>query len=605
MEQPDPAFLAQGSPLEGPGRPVLATTIICDSLLVAARFRPEEVLVFAGSTLRHIVRFPEDVCYLEFGACSTPSGISGQTRREDQQVYLLAITEACRAWLIDPITAAATSPQAGRKAGPMMTSSPSVHPSSFAHGSADGVPSISSTATGNVHWNEVPARAHSTADFPRATCAPSNAAALLTPAAGHLGDPRGAASLGAQMVWEHVADNLTMQRGCADQQSPACPSFIGISELGRKYSQEAGQGKAGHGMVCSLAGACYRGSVPSLSSTMCSLCVQVDAAPASGEVSTARGTDGLLCRSRARLSFRLYRALLGKGTVDVTFNSPTCLLLGDSLGRVWAHHLSSHSQSPGKEAEPSTLGAPPPPNAAAAGNKASTRPVLLFDIQQPMLSIHTFTLPQSGNMEMSTSLSRPHDCLLLVGRGGNAVQIWPKAEEISRPPSTYLQQPASATSAAASLEIRQMRLHAPVASSAVSQGILYYTAGGTAYAALLPSAPALQPSTSTSKAAAHVHPAKGGSLHELQMLHLQCCGQCPHLLSVSEYCCSQSRAAETVWSDGKAASGSGAAMVGRLTMLCTNGALFQGPLVSSEAVLAVRPPLLSSKVQQDVKVMAL
>ncbi|CAL8467626.1 g7164 [Coccomyxa elongata] len=445
----------------------------------------------------------------------------------------------------------------------MKTSTPSVHPSSYAHGCADGVPSISSTATVDVHWNEVPAKAHSTADSPRATCAPSNVAALLTPAAGHLGDPIGAASLGAQMVWEHVADNLTMQRG--------------------------------------LAGACYRGSMPSLSSTMCSLCVQVDAAPASGEVSIARGTDGLLCRSRARLSFRLYRALLGKGTVDVTFNGPTCLLVGDSLGRVWAHHLGSHSQSPGEEAEPSSLGAPPPPNAAATGNKASTGPVLLFDIQQPVLSIHPFTLPQSGNMGMSMSISRSHDCLLIVGRGGNAVQIWPKAEDISRPPSAHLQQPASATSAAASLAIRQMHLHAPVASTAVSQGILYYTAGGTAHAALLPSASALQPSASKSEAAAHVYPAKGESLHELQMLPLQCYGQCPQLLSVGEHCCSQSGAAETVWSDGKAASGSGAAMACRLIMLCTNGALFQGPLVSSEEILAVRPPLPSGKVQQDVK----
>ncbi|BDA42722.1 hypothetical protein COCOBI_03-6150 [Coccomyxa sp. Obi] len=601
MEHHDPAFVAQGYPIEGPGRPLLSTTIICDSLWVAARFRPEEVHVFAGSTLRHIVRFPEDVCHLEFGTCSAPSGISEQTRREDQQVYLLAVTEACRAWLLDPTKAAATSPQAGRKPG-METFSSSVHPSSHAHGSADGVPSISSTATLNVHWKEVPAQVHSTTDFPRVSCAPTNVAALLTPAAGHLGDPSGAASLGAQMVWEHVADNPTLPRGSADQQSSRRLPFIDISELGRKYSQEAQpQGRTGHGMVCALAGACYRGSMPSLSSAMCSLHVQVDAAPASGKVSTARGTDGLLCRSRAPLSSRLYRALLGKGTVDVASSGLTCLLVGDSLGRVWAHPLGSQSHSHGKKAEPSKIGSSPSPDAAAGGNRASTGPVLLFDIQQPVLSIHPFTLQQAGSMGMSTSLSRPHDCLLLVGRGGYAVQIWPKAEETSRPQSAQLQQPASATSAGASLAIRQMRLHAPVASTAVSQGILYYTAGGTAHAALLPSASALHPSASTNEAAAHVHPAKGESLHELQMLPLQCCGQCPHLVSVGEQWSSQCGAAKTVRSDGKAAGGSGAVMPSRLVMLCTNGALFQGPLVSSESISAVRPPLPSSKVQQDVK----
>lgn len=293
----------------------------------------------------------------------------------------------------------------------------------------------------------------------------------------------------------------------------------------------------------------------------------------------------------------------------MTSGGPTCLLVGDSLGRVWAHPLGSHSQRSGKEADHSKLDAPPPSDATAAGNRASTGPVLLFDIQQPVLSIQSFTLSQSGNMEMSASLSRPHDCLLLVGRGGHAVQLWPKAEEASRPQSAQLQQPAGATSALASLAIRQMRLHAPVASIAVSQGILYYTAGGTAYAALLPSvsalhpsASALQPSASTNEAAAHVHLAKMESLHELQMLPLQCYGQCPQLISVGERWSSQRSA--VVSSDGKAASGSGAAMPGRLVMLCTNGALFQGPLVSCEAIVAVRPPLPSSKVQQDVKVMA-
>lgn len=601
MTDDTPSFLAQGSQLEGPSRPLLTSIVTCDSLWVAARYTPSTVHVIAGGTLCHIVQFPEDLCHLEFGVRSTVGATTAQLQSQDHRVYFLAVTDPCRAWLLDLSKAAVASPEGGKGAGSSEIPGASMHCTAPQQKSAEGFPASSSAAQPlTVQWQVLPAQPGSAPDLPRPVCAQTNMAALLTTAAGLLGNPVGAASLAAQIAWEHLADGPSLLHGEADQPHSPSGLFLDLSGLGRKYSQQRqAVGISGCGTVWALAAACSEGTMPSLSGATCSLHVRAHAAQNSASASPSGARDKLVCGTRASVSPRLYRALLAGGAGDTGASGGGCLLVGDFAGRVWAHPLDSKN-------DPQTADASKAPpltaqNAAADDSTASPGPMLLFDIQQPVLSIHPSTTQQATCQEVHSSGGLSNDCLVVVGRGGHVVQICVResSEPVSARPQQ--QQPAGATGEepAASLAIMQMRVHAPVASAAVSQGVLYYTSGGTAFAALLPSVLDSPSGSSGCEAAAPQAPGKRDRWRDLQPLPLQCFGQCPHLLSVSEPC---SPAADVVLSD-KAATGDAAAVRGRLVMLCTSGALFEGPLLSAEVISAVKPSLPSSKVQKEVKVM--
>ena len=575
MTGPTPTLLAQGSQLEGPGRPLLASIAACDSLWVAVRFTPDTVHVFAGGTLRHIVLFPEDVCHLEFGVRSASPA---QTQLQGQQVCLLAITEPCRAWMLDPTKSAGASTQTGR--GVATTGAPDARaqPSSPPQQAKERLQSSAAAEPLRVEWQVVPAQAGSAPDAPRPTHAPTRFAALLTCAASLLDSPAGPASLAAQIAWEHLADSPSVLPGTASDSG----MFLDISEVGRKYSRE--RHALGGGTVSGLAGACCEGTMPQLSGVTCSLHVH---AHASSGVPPTGARDELRCRSRACISPQLYAALLAGGCADTGASNGSCLLAGDYSGKVWAYPLSRSS------AQQKTGASSAPPLAAqnsAAADSGRTGPVLLFDIQQPVLSIHA----ASSTKEACSSGGPPHECLIIIGQEGHVVQVcvrdvsvWPQQQ----PPASGVQKER-----AASLATIQMRVHAPVTSAAVSQGVLYYVTGSTARAALLPCAPNFQ---TANDAGAPAVPAKRDCWHDLQPLPLQCFGQCPHLLSI----CDPGTSAATKQAPDRAANKYAAAGHGRLVVLCTNGALFEGPLLSAEAVTAVKPALLSSRVQQEVKVM--
>lgn len=569
----EPKFLAQGSQLEGPGCPLLDSIALHDCLWVAARFTPDTVHVFAGSTLCHILQFPEDLLHIEFGHL--------QTESTHQAVCLLVITEACRAWLLDLTK---TISKTDRGDGAVQQPGVSMQQLKDSRSAAERQAASSTTEEPlEVQWQALPADACAT-DLPVPLLAPSSLAAVLTPLTAHLGGTSRSASLANQVAWEHAADVL---QAAADTKAPGRGLFFDLSALGRAYSQDrpGAAGAPATGTVCALA---VTPGLPSLRSVTCSLNVRVHAAPgAHGSGSR----DGLQCRSRASLSPELLKALLGTQHQESVRAGASCLLVGASTGRVWAHPLGSSSLKHGAGSS----------EADKPYNDALSESVLLFDIQQPVLSLY----PVSLGAAFPGSSSQ--DGLLIIGQHGHVVLIGMKPAE---PASLSVQQQeqqqpvlraiSGRAEPSASLEVRQMRIQGPVVSAAVSQGILYYTAGGAAHAAVLSSAGG-QPNAPTAESAGELPAAsRKSSFHELQPVQLHCFGQCAHLLSTAEPCHSQNSAMMR-----GALSGSTIATLGSLVMLCTNGCLFTGPLVPAEAISAARPCLPSSRVQAQVKVMAL
>ena len=603
--------------LAGPGKLIVSSIAHCGTLLVAIRFSPCRVHIFAGSRLNQVVHLPEDVSLLEFGCWNGHfDGISHQARRQlastgfssklarsQLSPYLLIVTEACRAWVLR------LSPGCGNAVEPHQGGSinqPELQPAKVpSHAQKDcGQHRVGTTGSSLVKHEEFQVEASDTASTACHQWAMPEQAAFLWMPAMSSASCHGAARLAAQLVWEFAQD-LTEEAGAhiRHQQGSECSCFLDVSDLGKQHSKALAAPSNARESLLAVLSTGGTGSQPRKEVT-CSLRILPSKAAKSSEASSA----ALHRSSSATVDADLMTALLRRG--DASAGAHGCLLVGDEEGGVWACSLAGPARPP-SGSRPTGFGS----------HTALQQPhpfVLLFDLQQPILDILPASSAQNEAPSYASS-ARSHDLLVIIARHGKVVQIGLKqsaqmsggVQQMSAGPLGMhgpLDRPnggcriGDTARSGSEVELCQLLIAGPIASAAVADGVLYWSTGCSASAAVLPGLP--QTRSDDSSHSEGQPPAAGSprsNWHQLQPMPLPCGSHSPHTLTIASVvgCPALGSAADSMTASDSNNTGNKAA---RLVLLCTDGCLLSAPLLSADVVSKQKLALSGKQLHERVEV---
>jgi hypothetical protein len=448
-----------------PGCALSATAFDGTTEWAALRASPSLVHVFAnphGPHVTHVLHFPEDVTFLEWGVV---------TKGSEARVFLLAVSVAQRVWLFEfpplgaakPGTPGPSEVPEPQLPGVWVESIGGMGPGKGEH--ASGGKSEPSGQDGvSVHWEALPVHVPKNPTGPSGIRThdvdPAKGTWLVIPSCTGLDTPASGACLVSQVVWEYITSLPHPLPHVAPLTQPLPWPAPVLHDLGALASLlEADLDAEGFGPLVYIRR--WLAQTPCQLSARCAIHLTPTPGPVAlphpGGPPTHNPGDGVLgggalpaggasspiwqgCTSRVNAELPLVQALLAQG--HLSCGDAGCLIFGDAQGKVWGVALGLlplptapaaasklSSSNAGNVGASGDTGQAWPRNAPSEGGNGASfgdpRPtdlsrdpgdehrILLFNLEEPVVAI----LPVFGGDHGHAG------ALLIVGQQGRVLHV--------------------------------------------------------------------------------------------------------------------------------------------------------------------------------------